>query len=107
MRRGSGIGRLGIIHALHHFAEGLVFRLRRGDIDRRANFHEGKKLWRGLSVQTQTAMRARIRMNEALMKTVSGRKFTPETHRITDIAAWNGFACISRNNAIALHAETI
>ena len=69
--------------------------------------HEREKLRRRFAVQTDAAMRPRIGMNEALMKSVGGREFTPVAHRITDIAAGNVCACIGRNDAIALHTEAV
>ncbi len=56
-------------------------------------------------MQPNAAMRARIRMNKALMKSVRWREFAPISHRITDVAPRSTAG--GGNNVAALHAKSI
>src|SRR5438270_12205501 len=57
--------------------------------------------------QTNTTVRARDRMDEALMKSISRCELAPESHRVTNIVPGNIGTGFSRHYSIALHAETI
>src|SRR6266480_3858078 len=81
------IGRFRIIDALHFRSKCRIFRLRTGDVHRRANFYKREKFWGGFAMQTNTAMRARGRVDKALVKPIRWCEFAPVSHRITDIAS--------------------
>src|SRR5581483_9860501 len=83
-----------------------VFRLRIGNVHRRADANESKKFRRSLAFQPNAPVRARHRMHKALMKTIPRRKFTPKTHWIANVTA-RRVACGSRHDFVALHTETV
>src|SRR5690242_14965854 len=58
-------------------------------------------------MQTNATMRARSRMDKALMKSICGRELTPESHRVANIAPRDIRTSFSRHDAITLHPETI
>src|SRR3954470_21848287 len=81
---GWRIGVAALVEAPHGFAEGGVFRLRGLDAHRCADVHEGEEAGRRFLVQADATVRARMRMNEALVETVAGLELDPEAHRVAD-----------------------
>ena len=101
------IRRSGVVHPLHFRCKSFIFWLRGSNVYRGADFHQREKLRRGFAVQPNTSVCAWRGMNKTLMKTVARRKLTPESHRITNIAAGNIRTRIRGNNAAALDSEAV
>src|SRR5690242_15764826 len=93
---------LGIIHPGHGRPNSGIFWLGFGDAHRGANPDQREKLRRGFTMEPDTAMSAWVWVHKALMKTVGGRKFTPETHRISNITPRNIRVRVRGHDAFAL-----